>query len=86
MKVKVTISNLLVPAERIVNNKQDTSEISKSYYILFKRYRQGKSFQYVGQTPRLRSQGQFFSTHEKVLPQRNLMWNVKALVPTNQKI
>jgi hypothetical protein len=34
----------------------------RSKYIPFKRYSQGQSFLYVGQTPRSRTQGNFFGT------------------------
>jgi hypothetical protein len=83
-KVKVTRSK--IPTERSCRHKEHSCEISEHLYILIKRYSQGYTFQEVGQIPRLRSQGQKFCTHRKVLSQGLLMWNIKVLLHSIQKI
>ena len=61
-------------------------EYIKALVLTVQKYQQGKCFQKVGQ---LQGQGYIVKnvgTHEKVLPLEMLIWNIKALGLTVQKL
>ena len=66
--------------------KECSYEIWKLWHLLFKSFWQGWSCQNIGQTPKSRSRVKNVGMRGKVLSQEILVWNIKALVLTVQKV